>query len=173
MDGEGLLAEHVLPRVRGPHRPLAVCGVVGRHVDEVDLAVLDQAGVVRVRPDDIELRGERLRSLQAPARDGGERPALRPGHGAGEDARDLPCPEDPPPDRPAHRSPISLVQYRRISSSIARSRRYPSTSSYFTSVRSLSSGPYAPRMFHRHQPHPASPNSRKKSSIHARVTSWG
>ncbi len=74
---ERLLAEDVLARGEGPHRPLDVEGVREGDVDGVHLGVLDQRLVASVRALDAVLDGVRLGPACIAARHGDDLGAIR------------------------------------------------------------------------------------------------
>ncbi len=96
--GERLLAEHVPPGPEGPEGDAGVVGGRGRHHDQVDGRVGDQALPVVVHGAAV-LLGQQLRGLAAQV---GDRPDLdvgQVGHGAGEERREPAGAHEAEPER--------------------------------------------------------------------------
>jgi hypothetical protein len=66
---ERLLAEHVLASRGGAHDPLAVQAVRQRHVDRLDLGIVEHGLVGSVGPQGLEGAGSTVGAAQAPDRD--------------------------------------------------------------------------------------------------------
>ena len=82
VEGQRLLAEHVLPASSAAQRPFAVPADLEGVVDRVDLGVGDYVGVAVVDLGDPVLRGELLGARAVAGRDAGQFDVVHPRGGA-------------------------------------------------------------------------------------------